>query len=61
MKVKKMTKNQIKKYIIKEMDSREKRYMNLINKLWKKIVALEIRLDMKTKKIKLPGPGRNER
>lgn len=54
MKVEIMTKNQIKKYIREEMDSREKRYMDLINKLWKKIVALEIRLDMKVKKIKLP-------
>ena len=54
-----MTKNQIKKYIREEMDSREKRYMDLINKLWKKIVAIEIRLDMKVKKINLPG--RNEK
>jgi len=35
------------------MDSREKRYMDFINKLWKKIVALETKIDMKVKKIKL--------
>ena len=55
MKVEIMTKNQVKKYIRKEMDSREKRYMNLLDKLWKKIVALETRLDMKVNKIKIPG------
>lgn len=55
MKVEIMTKNQVKKYIREEMDSREKRYMDLINKLWKKIVAIEIRLDMRIKKMKLPG------
>ena len=51
MKVEIMTKNQINKYIKEEIDMREKRYIDLINKLWKKIVALEIRLDIKTKKI----------
>ena len=61
MRVAKMTKSEIKKYIREEMDKREKRYMDLINKIWKKIVAIEIKLDMKTKKMKFPCPGRNEK